>query len=247
MERLQVGWVGAGFVGQAAHLERFIKFPETKIVALAELREGLRANVSSSYNIPNTYKDHKQLLKHNDCDAIIAVVNRRNTFQVAKDILESGRHLLTEKPMAPTKPEAQELVDIAESKGVVYAVGFMRRYDDGVRRARKVIHDLMQSGELGNVISLRIFVEAGNDYCGISQRIMTDEPRLFPPAEYIAPSWLSKKWHVEYEKFVNICSHDINLIRFLIPEKISVSAVDFRPKGFSYALLDFGRFPGTLE
>ena len=247
MKKLKVGWVGAGFVGQAAHLEGFIKFPEAEVVALAELRPKLRKRVISSYNIPVGVPSHKELLENIECDAVVAVVNRKQTFGVAKDILESGIHLLTEKPMAQTKETASQLVEIANEKGVTYSIGFMRRYDNGVRKAKKIVEELRANGKLGRIISVRVFVEAGGDYCGITPRIETKEPRLKPAPTEIAPKWLTKKLHKEYERFVNVCSHDINLLRFLILENPKVSSVDFRPSGYSHALLDFGEFQGVLQ
>ena len=68
-----------------------------------------------------------------------------------------------------------------------------------------------------------------------------------PPAENIAPDWIPTEKKLEYESFVNVCSHDVNLIRFLFDEKPKVSYVDYRPKGFSYIMLDFGEFPGIFE
>ena len=247
MKKLTVGWVGAGFIGQAAHLERFVNFDDAKVVALAELRPELRKKVSLSYDIPENVNSHKELLENVDCQAVVAIVNRKHTFDVARDVLESERHLLTEKPMAQTKADAEQLVNLANKKGVTYSVGFMRRYDDGVRKAKKIINRLRKNGELGKVISVRIFVEAGGDYCGITPRITSEEKKPELGQVKIAPDWLSKKLHLDYEMFVNVCSHDINLLRFLIPEKPTVNVVDYRPSAFSYALLDFGSFPGILE
>ena len=247
MDKLKVGWVGAGFVGQAAHLERFVNFPESDIVALAEKRPELCERVITSYNIPKGFKNHQELLKNVDCEAVVAIVNRKHTFQVAKDILKSGKHLLTEKPMAQTKVDAQELVDLANKSGVTYSVGFMRRYDSGVRKVKKIVDELRKNEELGKIISVRIFVEAGGDYCGIEPRIVSEEPKPKIDKVEIAPAWLAKKLHSDYEMFVNVCSHDINLLRFLVKEKPSVTSVDYRPSAFSYVLFDFGSFPGILE
>ena len=247
MKKLSVGWVGAGFVGQAAHLERFVDFPNAEVKALAEKRHNLRNKVATSYQIEGKFSDHKELLENTSTEAIVAVVNRRHTFQVAKDVLQSGKHLLTEKPMAQTRSSATQLADLSKEKGVIYSVGFMRRYDSGVLKAKDLIDKYRENGEIGNIISVRIFVEAGDDYCGIQQRIKTDEPR--PPTEEkdIAPEWLNKELHKDYEKFVNICSHDVNLLRFLIPEEPVITAVDYRAEGYSYALMDFDNFPGILE
>lgn len=108
--------MGSGFVGQSAHLENVIAFKEANIVALAELRPELRERVANSFGIPKTYSSHLDLLENEQCDAIIAVVNRRHTFEVARDILNAGVNLLTEKPMAQTSASAFELVEIATRK-----------------------------------------------------------------------------------------------------------------------------------
>ena len=189
MDKLKIGWVGAGFVGQVAHLERFVKFKNSKVVALAEMRPKLCADVANAYGIPKTYNHHHDLIEKGECDAIVAITHRRKTFEIARDVLESGIHLLTEKPMAMKSTDANTLVEIAKKKGLIYGVGFMRRFDDGVRRAKTIIEDLRKTGKLGSVTSIRIFLEAGNDYCGISQRVEPDEVLQNPPPPVAPPCW----------------------------------------------------------
>lgn len=247
MSKVNIGWVGAGFVGQSAHLEHFINFQDCSIIGLADLRPLLAEKACASFDIPKTFYNHTDLLKCHEIDAVVAIVNRRHTFQVAKDILQSGRHLLTEKPMASTYDAAYELVDLAEKKGLIYSAGFMRRYDSGVKKFKSMLHDLKISKELGNILSIRLYVEAGKDYCGIQPRITTTEKRPTPKQKNIAPHWIPDEKKMEYESFVNVCTHDINLLRFLFDETPSISFVDYRPNGFSYALMDFGPFPGIFE
>lgn len=244
---LRVGWVGSGFVGQSAHLENVISFNGVNIVALAELRPELREKVGTSFGISKTYSSHLDLLENEQCDAIIAVVNRRHTFEVAKDILNAGVNLLTEKPMAQTSAAASELVEIATRKDLIYSVGFMRRYDEGVRKGREIIHEFLKTKEIGEIVSVRIFVEAGSDYCGIRQRVTTSEEKKPTSDSSIAPTWLDRKLRLEYEHFVNVFGHDINLLRFLIPEVPRVSAVEYRPGKFSYILLQYSKFSGIFE
>ena len=244
---LRVGWVGAGFVGQAAHLEHFVRFADAQVTGLAELRPMLRSQVASSFGLPSTYPSHLELLEQDDCEAVVVVVNRRHTFKVARDVLLSGRHLFTEKPMAQTADAAAELVSIAKSKNLTYTVGFMRRHDVGVLAAKKLIESLRDSGELGPVISVNVVVEAGDDYCNLQQRIPTLENRPVADKVGIAPEWLRANMHGDYERFVNVCSHDINLLRFLLGDSPKVTAVSHRAAGFSYALLEFPEFSGVFE
>lgn len=244
---LKVGWVGAGFVGQSAHLESVSRFSDVSIEAIAELRPELSKHVCQSFNIPRSYENHQKMIESENFDAVFVVVNRRHTFEVAFDVLSAGINLFTEKPMAQTFEDAKKLVKIAKEKNLTYSVGYMRRYDDGVRKGRELIRELVDSGEIGNIVSVRMFVEAGSDYCGIRERITTGELRPETSTDRIAPKWIPSSYHLEYEHFVNVCGHDINLLRFLFSDEPKVVSVEYRKDGFSYVVLRFPRFSGIFE
>jgi predicted dehydrogenase len=123
----------------------------------------------------------------------------------------------------------------------------MRRHDAGVLAAKELIETLRKSEELGSIVSVSIIVEAGDDYCNLKPRISTLEARPDTDENDIAPEWLPANMRGDYERFVNVCSHDINLMRFLLAESPKVIAVSHRPAGFSFALLDFGEYSGVME
>ena len=123
MKKIKVGWIGSGFVGQAAHLERFIRFENSEVVALAEIRPKLRKMVGKSFGIPHLYDHHTKLLEESDCEAVVAVVHRRHAYDVAKDVLLSGRHLLIEKPMVETVSQAADLIRAVLPNAVIVVGG----------------------------------------------------------------------------------------------------------------------------
>ena len=247
MKKIKVGWIGSGFVGQAAHLERFIRFENSEVVALAEIRPKLRKMVGKSFGIPHLYDHHTKLLEESDCEAVVAVVHRRHAYDVAKDVLLSGRHILIEKPMVENYDQAKDLVELAKNRSLCFCVGFMRRYDDGVCIFKKKLDEFRKNNELGEIISFRIFVEASNDYCGIFPRLMTKEVKPDAPPVNIAPKWVPEKYKISYEQFVNVCAHDINLMRFLLDEIPNIANVNYRKDKFSYVNLEFKDFFGILE
>src|SRR5581483_9533045 len=61
--RLNVGMIGAGFIGQLAHLMNLVEVEECRVVALAEFRPELRRRVAARYDIPRTYPTHQELLQ----------------------------------------------------------------------------------------------------------------------------------------------------------------------------------------
>ena len=84
--------------------------------------------------------------------AIIAVPDHLH-YQVAKDCLDAGIHVLLVKPLTPTYDEGRKLVDLADKYGLYGAVEFHKRWD----RSNLILRDKIQSGELG--LPLNCWVE----------------------------------------------------------------------------------------
>ncbi len=245
--KLKIGWVGSGFVGQVAHLSNYAEIPNAEIVALAELRPKLGALVCRRYGIPRYYENHKALLEDPEVEAVVAIVRRNHTAPVALDVLNAGRHLFTEKPMAQTLNQAERLVSAAEAHGLIYALGFMRRHDEGVQIAKRMLDELQETQELGRVIFTRCYLFAGGDYCNISGYIDTDEPKPTHLIWPVAPDWVPSELHREYETFLNVCSHGVNLIRFLFGPRPRVKHVEYRQQTGGVVVMDFGEFSGVFE
>ena len=247
MSKLKIGWVGSGFVGQVAHMVNYAEMADAEIVALAELRPELGRAVCRRYDIPRFYASHKALLEDPDVEAVVAVVRRHHTGPVGLDVLNAGRHLFTEKPMAHTLDQGQRLVAAAAAGGLCYAVGFMRRHDEGVQIYKRLLDELRQTQELGSVLSVRVYLASGEDYCNIGGHVKTDEPRPMHQIWPIAPDWVPEAMHLEYEHFLNVCSHDLNLIRFLFGQRPRVKYVEYRRSAGSVVVLDFGEFSGIFQ
>ena len=110
---IKVGFIGAGFIGQLAHLQNYIEIPGCEVAALAEIRPQLRERVQKRYGIEASYASHLELLENENIDAVVAVTRRPNTGPIAEACLNAKKHLLTEKPMAGTFAQAKKLVDIS--------------------------------------------------------------------------------------------------------------------------------------
>ena len=69
---------------------------------------------------------------------------------------------------------------------------------------------------MGRVLSGRVYLSAGGDYCNISGDVQSGEPKPMDPIWPIAPDFLDKNLHKDYEDFVNVSGHDINLMRYFL-------------------------------
>ena len=216
-------------------------------MALAELRPKLGEIACNKYGIPRYYKDHNALLDDPDIEAIVAIVRRQHTAFVSLDILNKGLHLFTEKPMAPTVDQGQKLVDASTKNNCIYVTGYMRRHDEGVQNAKQIFNNLVESGELGDVLYFRAYSFGGNDYCNINtEYTSSDEP---PPNHYIwpiAPDWIPAELQNEYERFNNTFIHNVNLIRYFFNDTPEITHVDYHKESGTLAL-DFGKYKGVFE
>jgi predicted dehydrogenase len=246
--RVKIGMIGAGFIGQLAHLMNYVEVKECQVVALAEYRPLLRARVAARYDIPRTYANHHQLLEDPEVEAVVVVTPRQYTAPVTLDCLRAGKSVISEKPMAATVQQAQQLVEEAARQKVHYVVGHMKRHDEGVQLARKIITELMNTGELGTVLFARAHCYMGDSYCKADGHVVTDEKPAYPDRGWpIAPDDFPETMNGRYATYLNTFSHNTNLLRYLFARTPDVDYVSFEQPAGGLAVLDFGEFRASLE
>ena len=101
--------------------------------------------------------------------------------------------------------------------GVIYAVGFMKRYDPGVQLARQTIHDLIQTGELGALRMVDAYCYAGDWLQNVGHPIMVEEDTQAPPVVKRYPDHVPPERQDTYDYLINVFVHNVNLIRYLLP------------------------------
>jgi predicted dehydrogenase len=138
-ERLRVGLIGAGLVGQAAHA--YFLWDERDrfdLVALADPSAAVRAAVGDRYGIPERHAAIDDLLGL-DLDAIVVAVPDAFHADVACQALEAGLHVLCEKPLALSLEECDRMAAARDASGRVLQVGTMKRYDPAYRRLLELL------------------------------------------------------------------------------------------------------------
>ena len=235
-------------VGQVAHIANYVDLPGCRVVALAELRSRLGRLAAARFGIPKLYESHQELLNDKEVEAVVVVTRPAAHGPIVLDALESGRHVLSEKPMAHTVEQAERLVDAAVRRRVRYAVGFMKRHDAGTQQAKAILDAARNSGELGRIVLVRAWCYGGEFRCGTSDFVMTDEVRPDGLTTWpLAPEWIPEASVADYAAFLNVFVHDLNLLRYLAGAEPKVRAVDFSRKNGRIVMLDFDAFPAVLE
>ena len=214
---VRIGMVGAGMVGQLAHLANFTQIPGCRVTALAELRPRLGALAAEKFGVPTVFDTHRDMLAADVIDAAVVVTRRPATGPVVLDVLNAGKHVLSEKPMAHTIEQGSRLVEAAARRQLTYSIGFMKRHDEGTAAAKQLLGQLIANNDLGRVILMRGWCFCGEFNIRSDGFVMTDESRpdgldLWPSA----PDWLPKKFHEDYAWFLNVFVHDLNILRYFV-------------------------------
>lgn len=147
-QTIKAAIVGTGFIGPA-HLEALRRIPNVEVVALVEVNQALADEKAKLLGISRAYI-FADMLRQDDIDVVHICTPNFLHFSQAKAVLEAEKHVICEKPLAISLKEAEELVRIAKTTGLVNAVHFNLRYYPMVRQMKV----MREKGELGEVYSI---------------------------------------------------------------------------------------------
>lgn len=227
-DKVRVGFVGSGFMGQKAHLDNFITIPDCEIAALAEGRQATAEMVARKYGIPRLYPDHRAMLAAEDLDAVVAIMGYGLHHVVVPDILAAGKHCLTEKPMCIGPATGKRLAELAEAKGVIHYVGYMKRSCPATQMAVHTIRQWKAGGEFGRLAYLRASMPPGDWLFSVEGPLHAgDAPPAYENEGFEGlPAWMDEGTANQYNAFVNYYIHQVNLLRYLLGEDYQVEWVD---------------------
>lgn len=148
-ERTKVGVIGVGGFGKL-HVQTFAQLKrDVELVGLCARTEERVVPLARQYGV-DYYTDHHQLLKRDDLDAVSICLPSELHYQIARDCLLAGKHVLLEKPITSTVEEGEKLAAIASSSPGCLMVGHTERFNVSLRRARALI----QEGSIGNPVMI---------------------------------------------------------------------------------------------
>ena len=224
---IRLGFVGAGDMAQQAHIVNYWNRPGVALAALADGRTRTAELVARAYGIRRTYPDHRELLRHAEVDAVVAILPFALNPGVVEDTLNAGKSVLTEKPQCLTAETGLKLANLAERRGLHYHVGYMKRFDPGVQWARAKIADWMErSNEIGPLQSLRIWCAHGSWDWFRPPRLDGGDPLPeYAPRLEPRPDWMEEAAWQKLRRWTNYYSHQTNLARYLVGTDYALDTV----------------------
>jgi predicted dehydrogenase len=126
--KLRVGVIGVGHLGEY-HVQKYKAIPEVELVGVVDTKVQRAHEIAGRYGT-KAYNHHHELLR--EVDAVSLAVPTEKHFEVAKDVLSTGIHLLVEKPITYELGPADTLIRMAEEKNVALQVGLVERFNPAV-------------------------------------------------------------------------------------------------------------------
>ncbi|MDD3826501.1 MAG: Gfo/Idh/MocA family oxidoreductase [Anaerolineae bacterium] len=142
---VRFGLIGCGRVAPR-HAQSLIQLPETQLVSVADIREDRARRFSAEYGA-QAYTDYHDMLARPDIDAVTVCVPSGLHAQVAIDVLQAGKHVLVEKPIALNLADADRMIATAREAGLRLGVVLQNRYNSPVQQVRTLI----DQGRLGKL------------------------------------------------------------------------------------------------
>ncbi|KQM50156.1 Gfo/Idh/MocA family oxidoreductase [Chryseobacterium sp. Leaf201] len=144
MQLIKTGLCAFGMSGKIFHAP-FLK--EHPGFFLSSIVERSREESEEKYPDAVIYRSVEEMLENADLDLVVVNTPVQTHFQYTKMALESGKNVIVEKPFTVDVSEAEELVRLAEEKGLFLSVYQNRRFDRDYLQVQKIISE----GNLGNL------------------------------------------------------------------------------------------------
>src|SRR5438876_25376 len=156
---MRIGVIGYGYWGP--NLARnFAELEGAELRWCADTKADRRALAKRRYPAVNVTADANDIFGDDAVDAVVIATPVFTHHALARQALERGKHVLVEKPMTRTVKEGEDLVALAEKKGLVLMVDHTFVYTGAVRKMKDIL-DVGELGDLHYLDSVRVTTQDG--------------------------------------------------------------------------------------
>ncbi len=159
MRRLRWGVLSTASIGRVKVIPAIQKAPHCEVVAIASRDAGVAASVAESLGIPRAHGSYEALLADPEVEAVYIPLPNHLHAQWTIAAAKAGKHVLCEKPLALTPPDAERMIEVADREGVRLMEAFMYRLHPSWVAAR----ELVAAGRIGRLTAVQSWFSYFND------------------------------------------------------------------------------------
>ncbi|MBU2959265.1 Gfo/Idh/MocA family oxidoreductase [Citreicella sp. C3M06] len=152
MRQVEVAVIGTGWCG-GMRAESLAKSALVDKLHICEIKPERLAEVKALTNPASATDNYHEIVANDAIEVVyISTTPEPTHYPIARDCLKAGKHVLLEKPIAMDLSEADDLINIARSKGVKFTIGYSQRFNPKIAYARKAIAE----GKLGKIVNVMV-------------------------------------------------------------------------------------------
>jgi len=215
--RLRVGFIGVGGQGRALLSRVDPNYVEVK--AMADIRPDSLAAADAVLQKAGQppakhYVEYKDMLQHEDVEAIITAPPLWMHATIVSDCLDAGKHVLCEKMMAWDRDGYKKMMDAAARNHRVLEIGYQRNYNPIYRSA---FDGVMKTGALGDIYSIRLSWARNGNW----RRNVNPPSQDFDASKWGYPTWDHLNnwrlyWRYSQGLFAELGSHQVNAANWFL-------------------------------
>lgn len=158
-KEMGIGIIGAGEIVEACHLPAY-EMAGLRVVGIFDLNKERAEHLAAKFGIPKVYRNLDELLADPEVKFADLAVPAKVQPSIAEHAAAAGKHILCQKPLAESYPEAVRIRDVCEKYGVKGAVNQQMRWSPSIRAS----HTIIKRGWLGELLQASIQVNVKQDF-----------------------------------------------------------------------------------
>jgi len=146
VKRIGMGLIGPGFIAPH-HIDAVRRLGFVDVIGIAGSSVAGTQQKAKLFNVDRAYGDYRELIADPDVTVVHNTTPSYLHYSISMAVIEAGKHIISDKPLAITAAEGARLRDAAAAAGVVNAVTFNYRGNPLVQQARLMV----ERDEIGKV------------------------------------------------------------------------------------------------
>ncbi|WP_129708754.1 Gfo/Idh/MocA family protein [Priestia megaterium] len=200
MAKVKIGVIGCGSIAQHRHLPEYKMNEQVELVAVCDINTERANSVAQQYGV-KAYTNYEELLASGTVEAVSVCTPNYLHAPISVAALNSGVHVLCEKPMATSEEEAKAMIEAAKTNGKKLMIGHNQRFVASHQKAR----ELIEKGEIGKIYSFRTaFGHGGPEGWSVDGK----------------NSWFFKKDEAFIGAMGDLGVHKTDMLRYILSEEI---------------------------
>jgi predicted dehydrogenase len=200
MAKVKIGVIGCGSIAQHRHLPEYKMNEQVELVAVCDINTERANSVAQQYGV-KAYTNYEELLASGIVEAVSVCTPNYLHAPISVAALNSGVHVLCEKPMATSEEEAKAMIEAAKTNGKKLMIGHNQRFVASHQKAR----ELIEKGEIGKIYSFRTaFGHGGPEGWSVDGK----------------DSWFFKKDEAFIGAMGDLGVHKTDMLRYILNEEI---------------------------